>query len=173
MVSKNLTKAEQKEFSVKEEQILKEIGFWLPKRKLFAEKVLLRDYQPKSTLKISEHLPQRAKFPAFDFHTHIFHPSIIDTDQITEGLFLSHFFYEPDEILRTMDKVGLEKVVNAGCGMGKTLDNFLNTYVRPYPNRFIAFASFNWDRLLQHKNFGKLAAKELEQAVDKGARGSY
>jgi len=169
MTPRNLTKTEQEKLRIKGEQVRREMGFWLPKRKLFPEEVSLKDYQPKSILKVSEHVPKRAKFPVIDAHTHVFHPSIIGLDQTVEGL--PHFLHKPDDILRAMDEVGLEKIVNLGCGTGETLDNFLNTYVHPHPDRFIVFASFNWNKLLRHKDFGKLAANELEKAINKGADG--
>ena len=53
----------------------------------------LGDFAPQSMLRVPEHLIQRPKFPAIDFHNHI------------DGM-------EPAEVLRIMDACGIEHLVN-------------------------------------------------------------
>ena len=55
--------------------------------------ISLGDFQPQSMLRVAEHLIERPKFPAIDFHNHI------------DGM-------EPAEVLRIMDACGIEHLVN-------------------------------------------------------------
>jgi len=35
------------------------------------EHLLLRDWKPKSTLVLDEHIPEKARYPAINVHTHL------------------------------------------------------------------------------------------------------
>ena len=36
------------------------------------KEILLKDFQPKSLLKVAEHVPETARFPVVDAHNHLF-----------------------------------------------------------------------------------------------------
>ncbi|MFQ5810054.1 MAG: amidohydrolase family protein [Armatimonadota bacterium] len=112
----------------------------------------LMDYDPRSHLVTPDRTPERARFPVIDFHTH------------GRG-------HDPADLVRAMDAVGVERVVDMGVGTGERFDTAYERYVKPYPDRFILFAAFDWDELLQHDDFGERAADALRRCVEKGARG--
>lgn len=114
--------------------------------------ILLNDYLPQSIYRIPVTEVPKAKFPVFDGHDHGHGPLTVA------------------EMLRIMDKVGIEKtVIFTGAG---TADRF-NEVARDYadhPDRFDLWCMF--DLLgVDQAGFGPNAIKSLEECHRAGAKG--
>src|SRR5437763_8307342 len=89
----------------------------------------LRDYEPKSMLHVAEtHVP-RARFPCIDFHTHM---SWVE-GRMTGGRL--HQAATPAEVLPVMERKNIRIIVNLTGGYGPLLDEALNYWQRPHPER--------------------------------------
>ena len=117
------------------------------------DKLLLKDYRPKSIFKIPVTEIKRAKFPVLDSHTH-------GRPGKPEAL---------DEQIKLMDAVNVEKAVVFAGATGERFDQTLQFYSK-YPQRFDTWCSFDltgWDQ----PGFGPAALKELERCHRAGAKG--
>ena len=98
----------------------------------------LRDYLPRSTLRIAEHQVERAGRPAVDAHNHL-------------GRWLSEdgAWTVPDVplLLADMDAAGLRAIVNLDGRWGDELEANLERYDRRYPGRFVTFCHLDWGLL--------------------------
>lgn len=135
-----------------------------------ARQILLKDYKPKSLLRLPDHTPVRARFPAIDAHNHLFNE------------------IPPEELVRIMDAAGVSLWLNATGNVTLPLEGstytiarrpfsvFAEQYMMAYPGRFAAFtmAEFaQWDDfvLLKDDDFAARCIQTLEQDVDQGACG--
>lgn len=134
------------------------------------KQILLKDFKPKCLLKREKHIPQQARFPIIDTHNHLFGD------------------VSPKQLLQTMDDVGIAVWINISGNVILPLENntytikripienFLDNYVEPYPNRFAAFtmADFaQWDDFVLFKDddFVEKCIATFEQDLKKGACG--
>lgn len=133
--------------------------------------ILLKDFKPRSLLKVEEHVPERAKFPVIDAHNHLFAETTAD------------------DLVRIMDAVGVEAWVNVSGNATLPYENntytikrvpferFAENYLRRFPSRFAAFtmAEFaRWDESTLFRNgedFARRCIKTLENDVRSGACG--
>ena len=95
--------------------------------KLSPEKILLKDYRPKSLYKIPVTQVPKAKFPVIDMHSHPYEKT-------------------PKEIaerIRNMDEVGIEKTIILTGAIGKKFDEIYRKYA-VYPNRFELWCDFDY-----------------------------
>jgi predicted TIM-barrel fold metal-dependent hydrolase len=114
----------------------------------------IQEYQPKSTLVTPEHIPQRAKYPFVDIHSHHWNPTAEYVDKL----------------VKEMDTINLRVLVNLSGGTGESLKKTLAVMKGRYPNRFVVFANLSYDDL-NTPGYGKRAAARLEQDVKNGAQG--
>ena len=113
------------------------------------------EYQPRSTLKVPEHPVTKAKFPFIDVHGHIFRP-----------LPPRHL----DSLVREMDQMGLQVMVNLSGSSGDTLVARRQNLAAK-PNRFVVFANVDF-RGIDDPNWGTNAARQFEEDVrQRGAVG--
>ena len=75
-----------------------------------------------------------------------------------------------DRIVREMDEQNLRLLVNLSGGSGEKLKQFVSNYTKGYPGRFAIFANLNFDGI-DDKNWGSMAAAQLERDVTNGAQG--
>src|SRR3984885_3723465 len=111
----------------------------------------LGDFAPQSMLRVPEHLIQRPKFPAIDFHNHI------------DGL-------EPAEVLRIMDACGIQHLVNITMKPGTDGLESLARLRAASSKRFSTIAWMDW-RDLADDGFFELSVRRLEQCIAAGAIG--
>ena len=119
-----------------------------------AQSLTIEEYQPKSRLVVKEHRIERAKFPFIDIHSH-------------------HWEVTPeyvDKLVREMDSINLQVLVNLSGGTGEHLKHTLAVMKGRYPDRFVVFANMSFDDL-NTPGFGKRQAERLEQDVKNGAHG--
>jgi predicted TIM-barrel fold metal-dependent hydrolase len=119
--------------------------------------VLLKDYQPDSSLVVPEHHVPAARHPTIDVHSHAY----VET---------------PEEIrawVQRMDEVGVEVSViltDWGDTTGPELDRLVDLFVKPYPTRFQVYCGLDTTDS-DKPDFPKRAVAELERCYRKGARG--
>jgi hypothetical protein len=117
------------------------------------DRILLKDYRPKSIYKIPHSDIVKAKHPIIDVHCHGVRP----IDQM-------------EEWLKTMDTVGVEKaVIFSGAATGERFAELIKPYAR-YPHRFELWCSFDFTGV-NDPGFGPGALKSLEDCHRLGAIG--
>jgi predicted TIM-barrel fold metal-dependent hydrolase len=115
-------------------------------------KILLSDYLPHSIYKIPESQVPRAKFPVFDGHDHGRGPLSVD------------------EMVRIMDKVGVEKsVIFTGAGTADKFKEIAGEYSK-YPDRFEPWCVFDL-RGITEKGLAPNSIQSLEECRRAGAKG--
>jgi predicted TIM-barrel fold metal-dependent hydrolase len=121
--------------------------------------LLLKDFEPKSMLHAAEHPVPRAKFPVIDVHNHVNDPGGVHGEEIPAA-----------EVVRRMDKANVKKIVILTGMWGDKLQSVLDKMVKPYPDRFIVFAQYDWSKI-DDPNFSAEMVAQLDDAVRRGARG--
>lgn len=91
------------------------------------EKLLLKDYRPKSIYRIPETRITKAKYPVIDCHTH---PYARGSNQV-------------DQWAKNMDAVGLEKSVILTMASGDSF-NEIRKQFSPHPDRFELWCGFDF-----------------------------
>jgi predicted TIM-barrel fold metal-dependent hydrolase len=117
------------------------------------EKLLLKDFHPKSIYAIPKTEVLKAKFPAVDVHSHAYAGSR----------------EEIDRWVKNMDDAGIERTVVLTGAVGSKFDSLHAEYSRT-PDRFEVWCGFDlsgYDR----PGFGPAAVAELERCARIGARG--
>ncbi len=117
------------------------------------DKLLLKDYRPKSIYKIPITRVEKAKFPIIDLHSHPYAKSDAEIAQW----------------VKTMDQVGVEKTVILSYSTGARFDSIQKAY-RKYGNRFEVWCGFDFTGK-DKPGWSKKAVKELERCFKAGARG--
>jgi uncharacterized protein len=114
----------------------------------------IEEYDPKSTLVVPEHKLDRSKFPFIDIHSHHWNPSP----------------QEVDELIKGMDSIHLQVMVNLSGGTGDRLKRTVEVMKGRYPNRFVVFSNMDYSDL-DKPGFGERVTARLEQDVKNGAQG--
>ena len=110
------------------------------------------DYDPRSTLKVPEHKPTRAKYPFISVHEH---PRI---DMPAEQV---------DALVRRMDALNMRVTVNLSGRQGEVLANGVRLYNTRHPGRFVVFANVDF-RGIDAPAWGARAAAQLQRDVKEG-----
>ena len=117
------------------------------------DKLLLKDYRPKSIYRIPKTEIVKARHPVIDVHCHGVRPA-----------------GEMDAWLKTMDTVGMEKaVIFTGASTGERFAEVIKPYAK-YPHRFDLWCSFDLSGS-EEPGFGPNALKSLEDCHRLGAVG--
>lgn len=118
-----------------------------------AGQLLLKNYKPVSIYRIPVNVPEKAKFPLTDMHSHPYAGSIAELDQW----------------VKTMDRMNIRKTVIHTMATGAAFDSLVTVYGK-YPDRFELWCGFDYTGYDQ-PGFGPAAVKELERCYKKGAKG--
>ncbi len=118
------------------------------------QNLTFEEYDPKSTLVVSEHKTPRAKFPMIDIHSH--------HQRLTPEYV--------DKLIKEMDSINLRVIVNLSGGTGERLKQTIAAMKGRYPDRFVVFANVSTDGL-NEPGFGARAAARLAEDVRSGAQG--
>lgn len=118
-----------------------------------AERILLKDYRPVSMYKIPRTKVPKARYPAIDMHGHDYAKTDEDVAQW----------------VKTLDVVGIEKVIVMTMATGQKFDDVLSKYNK-YPKRFQVWCGLNFTGY-DKPGFGPAAVAELERCYRAGARG--
>ena len=115
--------------------------------------IKLKDYRPVSIYKTPTANIKKAKYPAYDMHTH---------DYVkTKG--------EVDDWVKLMDEMNVAKSMILSYSTGKGFDSVVDKYSK-YKDRFIMFCGFDYTGADQ-PGWEKKAVAELERCYKMGARG--
>jgi len=117
------------------------------------EQLLLKDYRPRSIYNIPETKITKARFPVIDMHSH----DNARTDR------------QVADWVRTMDELGIRKVVVLCQARGKVFDEVIARY-KKYPGRFSVWCGFDYSGYDQ-PGYGPEAVAELERCFKAGAEG--
>jgi predicted TIM-barrel fold metal-dependent hydrolase len=138
------------------------------KRAGAAVELTLKEFRPRSMLRVSETRVPRARFPVIDIHTHLCFAARTERGvPVTEQRL--HLAPVP-ELLAAMDRKNIRLLVNVTGGMGAGLRDCLSRYDRAYPGRFLSFTEPWWSRACE-PGYPQFQADELERARRAGARG--
>jgi predicted TIM-barrel fold metal-dependent hydrolase len=127
-------------------------------------KLALEDYEPKSMLHVPENKVRRARFPVIDFHTHLSWSA--RRGQVTEA----HNNATPKEVLSVMDGKNLRMMVNLTGGYGKVLEQTINYWQKPHPDRFVVFTE-PWFEKITEPGYPQFQADQIARAQELGAKG--
>src|SRR5512143_2827188 len=97
--------------------------------------LLLRDFRPRSMLKVPVHEVQRAAFPAVDVHNHVNDARGGDRP------------VPVPELLAMMDRLNLKRIVILTGAWGDKLQGVVDRMVKPQPDRFTVFTQPDWSRI--------------------------
>lgn len=120
--------------------------------------LLLRDFQPRSMLHAPTHKIERARFPVWDVHNHV--------DDATR----SEERIPPGQLVQSMDRVNVAKIVILTGGWGEALQRVLDNTAKHYPDRFIVFTQLDYSKV-NDQRFGEEMVQQIDDAVRRGARG--
>jgi predicted TIM-barrel fold metal-dependent hydrolase len=126
----------------------------------------LREYRPRSRLRVGTHTVPRARYPAVDAHNHL-------------GTWLSHMVSpEPGwvvrdvgELLATMDASNVRSIVNADGRWGEELEANLDRYDRAHPGRFATLCHLNWREVGAGGEWVPRLRESLRRSAGGGAAG--
>ena len=127
-------------------------------------KLALEDYEPKSMLQVPETKVPRARFEVIDFHTHLSWSG--RRGRVTEA----HNNATAEEVLPVMDRKNVKMMVNLTGGYGKVLEQTINYWQKPYPDRFVVFTE-PWFERITDPGYPQFQADKIAQAQTLGARG--
>ncbi|MCY0879944.1 MAG: amidohydrolase family protein [Firmicutes bacterium] len=122
------------------------------------KELLLREYRPRPMLRVESHWVTKPRFPVVDIHNH---SEWQGTWQVTDVPWL----------VEEMDKAGVVARVDLDGGNGERLRRHLEVFRERWPDRFVIFASLEWEKHLEYDDFGERMAKELEVSIKAGAEG--
>ncbi len=118
----------------------------------------LRNWEPRSMLKVKVTKVDRPKFVAIDAHNHLGGGAKLLTPQRVK------------RYLKEMDAAGVETVVNLDGGWGKRLKETLAALDEAHPGRFLTFALINW-KGIDDDDWSERETKRLEESFKAGAKG--
>jgi predicted TIM-barrel fold metal-dependent hydrolase len=118
-----------------------------------ADKLLLKNYRPKSIYQIPKTIIEKAKYPIIDLHSH---PYAETPEQIAQWV-------------NNMNEVGVEKTIILSHEVGAKFDSIYAAYAK-YPGRFEVWCGFDYSGY-DRPGFGPAAVTELERCVKVGAKG--
>jgi predicted TIM-barrel fold metal-dependent hydrolase len=118
-----------------------------------AEEIKLKDFKPISVFKVPETKIKKAKYAAYDMHSHDYAKT---EEQVTTWV-------------KTMDQAGIEKTIILSGATGSRFDSIYSKYSK-YPGRFEVWCGFDLDGY-EKAGWSERAVKELERCVKAGAKG--
>jgi predicted TIM-barrel fold metal-dependent hydrolase len=117
------------------------------------EKLLLKDFRPKSIYNVPVTKIEKAKYPIIDVHSHAY----------------AYTQKELDLWVKNMDDAGIVKTILLTYAYGNEFDSLINFYSK-YSDRFELWCGFDYTGY-DKPGFGPDALKELERCFKKGAKG--
>lgn len=124
--------------------------------------MLLQNFRPKSALITRTTTVLQPCFPVIDAHNHLAEPFGGGWDKRLLA-----------ELLDTLDEAGVSKYVDLDGGWGEdVLQQHLDHFKQPVPDRFAVFGGVNWDAWAEKGHrFPQWAAQRLREQAKWGAQG--
>ena len=127
----------------------------------------LREFQPRSMLRVPESSVPRARYPVIDIHTHL---TFRARDAGVPRSDAVKVLAPASELLPVMDRRNLRTMVNLTGGTGAGLATSVREFQTAHPGRFVTFTEPLYDRASEPA-YPSLQADELSRAHEAGARG--
>jgi predicted TIM-barrel fold metal-dependent hydrolase len=108
-------------------------------------------FQPVSTLVTPAHIVEKPRFSAIDYHNHL--------DALA-----------PQDVLRTMDACGIERIVNITMKTGDDALRMIDKFRAVDADRFATIAWMDWTGV-DKPDFAEKTCDWLTRAVERGAKG--
>ncbi|MFN2489676.1 MAG: amidohydrolase family protein [Actinomycetota bacterium] len=121
----------------------------------------MRDYRPRSCLRVAQHHLDAPRFEVVDAHNHLGRWLSADGRWVVEDV---------GALLDTMARTRTRSIVNLDGRWGGELEANLDRYDRANHGRFATFCQLDW-REARSRGFGERLAVSLERSVGSGARG--
>jgi uncharacterized protein len=118
------------------------------------DKILVKDWAPRSSVVTEETFIPKARYPVIDSHVHV--------EAKTPG--------QVAEWVRTMDEVGMETSIVLTEAVGSQFDSLVELLPKAYPGRFLLYCGLDITGI-DKPDYSVRAAAELERCYSKGARG--
>ena len=121
-----------------------------------AQTISIEEFEPKSTLRVPEHKPTRAKFPFIDVHNH---QRDVSPEKLTK-------------LIADMDSLNMGILINSpvGGGHGKWVANAVTAMKAHSPTRFAAMTNIDYTGL-DDPDYATRAAAQVETDIKAGAIG--
>ena len=139
-----------------------------PQQPAKQERLELADFQPKSMLHVPETNVTRSRFPVIDVHTHLTMGARYENG-VTLGEEIK-VLASPDNLLPVMDAKNIRMMVNLTGRYGKGLQEAIERFQRPHPDRFMVFTEPAYDRS-NRSDYPQWQADEIGRAHQAGAKG--
>lgn len=120
--------------------------------------LLLRDWEPRSMLKVKKTEIHKPAFPAIDVHNHLGGGAQALTEERVR------------DYLQAMDDAGVRMVVNLDGGWDERLKETIARLDQAHPERFQTFALINFDGL-DDPQWAERETKRLRASFEAGAKG--
>jgi len=115
---------------------------------------------PAQALRVPVTNVTRPRYPVISMHEHL------------GPVFGGDWRHRPvEELLATMDEVGIITMVDLDGGQGAALSRQVERYQAPHPDRVVVFAGLDYEAWSAEPSFGELEAARLRDSVARGARG--
>jgi predicted TIM-barrel fold metal-dependent hydrolase len=115
---------------------------------------------PAQALRVPVTNVTRPRYPVISMHEHL------------GPVFGGDWRHRPvEELLATMDEVGIVTMVDLDGGQGDALSRAVDRYQAPHPDRVVLFAGLDYEAWATEPAFGELEAARLRDSVARGARG--
>jgi predicted TIM-barrel fold metal-dependent hydrolase len=118
--------------------------------------ITLREFEPRSMLRVAEHPVERAKFPVIDVHTHLF------------GVGRKSGPQDLDRIAGWMDACNLQTLISLTGGNSETIPGIIQM-MAPHGGKFLTGVEPAWRRASE-PGYAQWQAAELEKCRKQGAR---
>jgi predicted TIM-barrel fold metal-dependent hydrolase len=128
----------------------------------------LADFEPRSMLHVPETKVERSRYPLIDIHTHLSWVA-----KHAQGVGIGEqmqYLASPEEVLPLMERKNIRIMVNLTGGVGKGLEEAIQKFQTPHPDRFLIFTEPWWERANQ-PGYSQFQADEITRAHRAGARG--
>jgi predicted TIM-barrel fold metal-dependent hydrolase len=131
--------------------------------------LLLREYRPEPTVRLTAHDVPRPAAPLVDVHNHLgrrmdVNEVLVSTDQA------DWLVKDVAALVADMDEWDVQTIVNLDGDWSDELDANLDRYDRAHPGRFATFCRLDWGQCRQPGWPDRLAAS-LQDSVERGAAG--
>jgi predicted TIM-barrel fold metal-dependent hydrolase len=122
---------------------------------LHGQEMGFEEYDPRSTLRVPEHVLTRSRFPFVDIHNHLNGP--VTPERVAA-------------IVQGMDAINMAVFVNLSGRSGEQLRSTVETLNRLAPGRFVVFANPSYQGI-DDPRYPAHTAAQLEADVRNGAQG--
>jgi predicted TIM-barrel fold metal-dependent hydrolase len=122
--------------------------------------LLLRDFRPRTALRLTAHPVERPRFPVIDAHNHL--------GSTFGGAWSNR---TPAELAATLDEAGVERFVDLDGGQGDHLSREIERWHGALPDRVVVFSGLGYEAWARDETFGETEARALRDAAARGARG--